>query len=61
MSNLDLDFLLLMLLGTVITRIFTLKRDTPEERRDPVYQFFMFCLHFLVYIPAYGIITWLMH
>lgn len=56
-----MNYLLLMLLGTTVTRLFTLRWDTPEERRDPVYQFFMFCLHFLLYIPMYEIIGWLTH
>lgn len=50
-----------MLFGTTMTRLLTLHRDSEEERRDPRYQFLMFCLHFLLYIPMYGIITWLMH
>lgn len=57
----DYSYLFLMLFGTTMTRLLTLHRDSLEERRDPRYQFIMFCLHFLLYIPMYGIITWLMH
>lgn len=57
----DFGYLFLMLLGTTITRMFTLHRDSEEERKNLGYQFLMFCLYFLLYIPVYGIITWLMH
>jgi hypothetical protein len=54
-----MQYLLLMLLGTAVTRLCTLHRDSPEERRDGEYQLIMFCIYFLVYVIAYGVVAWI--
>ena len=54
-----MNYLLLMLLGTAVTRLCTLHRDSPEERRDGEYQLIMFCIYFLVYVIAYGVVAWI--
>ena len=57
----DWNYLAIMLLGTLITRLCTLHRDSPEERRHPGYQALMFGLHFLLFVPMYAIVSWITH
>ena len=57
----DWNYLAIMLLGTLITRLCTLHRDSPEERRHPGYQALMFGLQFLLFVPMYAIVSWITH
>ena len=48
--------ILTMLLGTCVVRLFSLHKDTPEERSHPGYQIYMFLVTLLIYTVLFEII-----
>jgi len=51
-----MSYILTMLLGTCVVRLFSLHKDTPEERSHPGYQVYMFLVTLLIYTVLFEII-----
>ncbi len=53
-------YVLIILLGTSIVRLFTLHRDTDEERNDVGYQLTVFIITFVFYTLFFNLLSLLM-